>query len=497
MVKYRSYFFILIMIFPLLVNAQDYSDYRFIDSVSYQQYSQKDWKNLINTGRQGIRNGLDYYYLRMRKGIAEYETGKYIAATSDFERALDFYNNDKTAKSYKYYALIHSGKKARANRYSMVFTKTQKKELGIQIKPLGDLNLYGGYTLSNNFKENENTNLLDSDSINYSQQLLIGNQLYLHAGLSINAGSVLSFYASFSYLNLEKHERFQYRTVNFYIRSTNHQGNGSYINIFSQQTQIHDQVFSDAIQQKEAYLNAKFQLNDGWSANLFGNLLFIRTKQYLITPVISVKRDTLSYNKPNNNYMFITHQNVNYDLSANDTTFTDWVAGFNLQKDFNFIVLNLGASTSKIYADRQYQTNLSATYYPFGSFRLYGTTGFTYLHEPDAPVDEDISRYLINQTIGVQLSKHAWLEGEYIYGDLKNVNIKQGLVVFNLPDKINYTIGVKLYIFAGKHLMINLQSHLYDKSGLYFNFSGSDNSINTYSTHYQAISIIGGIKWII
>lgn len=494
---YRFYFLILILSFAFKVKTQDYSDYKAIDSLTYRQYIQQDWKPLIRNTKQAIKNGVDYYYLRMRKGIAEYETRKYFAATTDFKKALVFNKDDKTAHSYCYSSLFRSGKKTMAYKYSQVISESQKKELGIHIKTLDELYVYGGYSLSNNLSKNGNINLFTSDTTNHAEQMLIGDQVYLHTGLSFNLGSSLSIYTSFSFLNIQKQERFQYKTVNFNVRSTTHMGNGNYINLFNREIKTIDQKFNDAIKQEEVYLNAKLQLNRGWSANLFGNLLLIQTNHYNIDPVISLKQDTLSFNNQSNTYLFITHQNRNYEIYKTDTSYIDWVVGFNLQKDFGIVVLNLSASASKIFSGNQYQSTLSATYYPFKSMAFYGTTGVMYYYESGVLPGQDANRFLVNQLIGIQITKKIWVEGEYIYGDLKNTNLKQGLVVYNLPDKINYTIGAKLYIFAGNHLMINLQGCLYDKSSLYFNYSGADNLLNIYTTNYQTISIIGGIIWII
>jgi hypothetical protein len=493
----KKFLFVLIFCIPLVSVSQEFNDFRTIDSLTCQQFNNKQWKALIKTGKTGLNNEIDYYYLRIRKAIAEYETGNYFTANADFNKALKYSVNDKTAKAYKYYSLYLSGKKTMAYKSSKTYSSAQKKELKIKIKTVDNVYFFGGYAFSNNAAKNGSIDLLTTDSTNFGQQLLMGDQSYFHLGSSFNFSPSFSLFASVSFLNIKKQERFQYKTEKIYVKSTNLQGNGSYINTFGLQTKISERVYNDAIKQGEFYLNAKLQMKKGWSANLFGNLLYIQTKQYGITPVTSIKRDTLSYNKPTNTYMLINHQNTDYQIGMNDTSFMDWVVGFNLQKDFNYVVLNLGVTGSKIYFDNQYQANLSATYYPFGSFALYGTTGITYFNEPDAPIAKDASRLILMQLIGIQLAKWAWLEGEYVYGNLKNVNTKQGLVVYNLPDKINSCIGVKLYIFASHHLMINLQGLYYDKSTLYFNYSGEENSENLFNSNYQSFSIIGGIKWII
>ena len=57
-------------------SAQDIN-FKFIDSLSYKLYNNADWKELKKISRSGFKNDIDYYYLRMRSGIAYYETGNY------------------------------------------------------------------------------------------------------------------------------------------------------------------------------------------------------------------------------------------------------------------------------------------------------------------------------------------------------------------------------------------------------------------------------------
>jgi len=454
---FNKFLLVFIFCFPILLNAQNKIDYQSIDSSTYIQYINKDWKSLIQTSKLGLKNGIDYYYLRMRKGIAEFELENYFKATADFNKALALNEYDKTAKSYRYFSLLNSGKKTMAYKFSNQFSNNQKNELKINIKTVDDLTFFGGYSLSDNYRKNGSLNLLAGDTATYGEQLLMGDQMYFHLGTSLNLSPTFSLYASLSYLNIDKRERFQYLLKD----------------------EVIEQVFDDPILQTEVYLNGKLQLNKGWSLNIFSNLLFLGTTQRLASLVID------STNQEEYDYL----------ITANDTTFLDWVAGFNLQKDLNYVVIDWGGTVSKFYENQQYLTSLSATYYPFGNFKFYGKTCLIYFYEPEASFDHDASRIIFSQSLGIQLAKMIWIEGEYTLGDLKNVNMKQGLVVYNLPDKINYMAGAKLNIFVSKHVSLNIQYQFYDKSGLYINFAGANNTLYSYSTNYQTHNIIGGIKW--
>ncbi len=87
------------------------------------------------------------------------------------------------------------------------------------------------------------------------------------------------------------------------------------------------------------------------------------------------------------------------------------------------------------------------------------------------------------------------MEGEFYSGDLKNANIRQGAIVFNLPDKINYTAGLNLHIFVNQHLSVHLMYDYYDRSGAFFNNGGDEGEFAETNFDYQTHNIIGGIKW--
>ena len=64
-----------ILVALMLLPAREANSQSFIkiDSATYAQYLAGDWSTLVHEGKQAISQGVDYYYLRMRVGIAFYE----------------------------------------------------------------------------------------------------------------------------------------------------------------------------------------------------------------------------------------------------------------------------------------------------------------------------------------------------------------------------------------------------------------------------------------
>ncbi len=67
--------------------AQNSVNYKTVDEETYRFYMNGNWKDLINSGKNALKNNIDYYYLRMRIGIAYYETKRYMQAAKHFEKA--------------------------------------------------------------------------------------------------------------------------------------------------------------------------------------------------------------------------------------------------------------------------------------------------------------------------------------------------------------------------------------------------------------------------
>nr|NQU89727.1 hypothetical protein [Bacteroidota bacterium] len=100
----------LLMLQPLSTFSQEKQDFRKIDSLTYSLYQQGKWDKLITVGEKALGQGLDYYYLQIRVGIAWYEKQNYRRAIPHFEEALKFNLVDQTVLEYLYYSYLLSGR---------------------------------------------------------------------------------------------------------------------------------------------------------------------------------------------------------------------------------------------------------------------------------------------------------------------------------------------------------------------------------------------------
>ncbi len=468
-------------------------DYAHADSITYQNYLDHNWKALIANGKLALKNNIDYYYLRMRMGEAYYAQEKYALAISQLKKALAFNHQEKLASALLYEAYLQMGTKGQAYRLGMSFNKNLQQSLGVKARPVELIDVYGGYTFSNNGQKNGQTDILGPQD-DFGQQTLIGNQVYLHAGLMLHVVPSYSLYLSGSYLKIEKTSRFQYN-VNKHVKGIPVFGQDGWIlNRYYLQRRTYNESFSGYISQFEFYVNNRIFMNNGWALHFYGNLLSIRAPIVDNYHVLIGKTDTLAWQPSTGAVQTTTWIEDGMVFNQTDTSFVNWVAGIDLEKDFSMVNIHLFGTISQLGNSNQGQLGLSLFYYPLGSTSFYGKTEFIGFFESGDTYNSQ-NRVIFNQLLGVKVFKNTWLEGEYLTGDLHNANMKQGLVVYNLPEKINFIVGMNLHVFVKNHLEISLIYNYADKENRYKTSQANDQN-ETYNTlNYQTQSIIGGLKW--
>ncbi len=109
-------------------------DFRYYDQTTYAFYQDSSWQELARVGRQALREGFDYYYLRMRLGLAKMRTAHFQGAIPHFRRALAHNPSSTLAREYLVYALGQSGRRAQARAY--FDSDTGSPEMAVAVSPL-------------------------------------------------------------------------------------------------------------------------------------------------------------------------------------------------------------------------------------------------------------------------------------------------------------------------------------------------------------------------
>ncbi len=156
---------------------------------------------MIKAGEEAIELGIDYYYLRMRVGIAAYELEDYSKAISHFKKALEFNSADDTAKEYLYFAYKFLGREMEADNTAKEFSEILMQKLSYTARSgkrsfslngagsfLHDQNIISGYSY-------------DADPGYEGFQTITRSFTVLEAGIEHHAGKRTSATHALTYLS--------------------------------------------------------------------------------------------------------------------------------------------------------------------------------------------------------------------------------------------------------------------------------------------------------
>lgn len=133
-----------------MLAAQDSLLVRQIDSITYRQYLDGDYRSLTETSRAARGQGVTFYYLDYRTAIAYDALKNHAAAAAFYERALAETPDDAPLQESLYYALLLSGQQDRARLLAASFAPHVQAVTGYQTAAVDKITLAGGYLINEN-----------------------------------------------------------------------------------------------------------------------------------------------------------------------------------------------------------------------------------------------------------------------------------------------------------------------------------------------------------
>lgn len=277
-----------------------------VEQRSYQYYLNNNWKSLNRLGNQAIDHEIDYFYLRARLGIAQYERGNYLNAHRHFQKALEYNTADTLMQEYLYYSQVFAGREREAIQSTNLYDSTLQIKLKTpKHKPLQFIYVEAGQKLAE----------FDRFDFNY-----IGDMTFLHLGIGQYFNRNIYLYHGYTYLTQEF--------------------NWGYFN------------------QHQYYLKADFVLKNGWTLSPAVSAIYLEYKDNTVytffppppPPRIPPLPPPLPFNfvKP-----------FQWELY--------WLGGLQVSKNLDFAKLSLSASYSSLNYQQQLQVSPELTLYFFGS----------------------------------------------------------------------------------------------------------------------------------
>jgi hypothetical protein len=443
----------LLLLAPAGLRSQE--SYRQTETLTYRLWLDKKWDSLLIAGHRSVANGIDYYYLRTRMGLAYDAKAQSILAAWQYDKALGFNRADSFNIEKRYLALLHSNRPLDARAMESRMSQQQNERLVGKEPILSMLTVDLGYTFSNAFEKVNTSDLMGPDSL-YGESDRYGNDYFANLVLTFNVAKWFTLVAGGTYLNFAKRKNIQYSYFKDRIDTTINYVWG-YENQYSFPRVTNGYSFDYFITQNEFYLGGIVALDHGVKIFPLVRLINARYSNPQARYSSAVVMDTSYYVIGTNTYYTFPFNRVHYAVGEKDTSFYNALVSLTATRDFDFLTFGMSGSWSNLDGRDQLQAGAFITWYPLGNLDFYGNTGITMLSE------EGDGHILFSQMVGGKVTRWLWAEGDFIYGDLSNGNTANGLVVYNNTERIRYRLGAKLIVTILRDVDFSFNYQFFEK----------------------------------
>ena len=443
---YKRYFILVIVfIFTHSISFSQELNVGEVDRKTFQLYQEKNWKELIKEGKEALNQGLDFFYLRMRLGIAFYEQKNYLSAIPHFRKALTFNDEDKFAQEYYYFALLYSGQALEARKYAATLPTVTTLAWGYKPEQV-----FHSLSMQYTFSQNMDHSLLDNYTFNGNSsaegsQIILRDFHLFNVGLTHRIGKSTSVYHQYSYL---------YKDQLLYER------NATSGELFP----------SRELMQNQYYLRINTALGMGWDMAFYIHYLHV-----------SDAINTSSQGWQGGNFSGETSVRQH-----------DYVAGFQLQKQWGLIKLAFSTSFSGIREANQWQQHGAFIFYPLGNLNVYTVSGL-YHHTDHLGEPYATGYWVYQQTVGWKAWTNTWFELYGAWGQSRNFFSQNAMYVYNTPETVKNMFGANgIFSLFNHALQVRLGYHVSSLESSFYDIATQED-INIKKYNVQNIS--GGILW--
>lgn len=440
---------ILIMIFFAVrgtVFSQVEQGFVYYDSITRALYLDGSWSELTEQGKEALKKGIDYYYLRMRIGVAAYENENYARAIAHFKRALEFNSADAAASEYLYYSYLFSGRELEAGKVAGGSPAAVRRKLSYNTRsPVRSfsLNVTGSFihdgSIIDEFSPPGDPAAGGSQSVTRRYRHL-GASLEHEAGTSVllthSAGFLVKNYLYWSRENTEsklvedaRHTQFQY------------------------------------------YLSGRILVGRG--------LFAVPSLHYLN---VRVPTEAVITGRGRSSMMIEQYVHLH-----------DFAFDLALDKNTGMIRTGISAGYSNINEMQHLQGGLLLGLFPAGNLNLYSITDITRYYELFS--GSSAGRWVITQEAGFRVLPGLWIEIKGARGEMSNYAGSRAYFIYNDTNITTGWYGISVISpFRERGMELSLHYNLVLRESSIALSAGEINTgINTIESSYHQIT--GGIKW--
>lgn len=432
------------------INAQEQKlDFNTINMETYRLYVEQKWDSLIDMGKGAIKHDIDYYYLRMRVGIAYYNKKNYKKAAGHFTHALSFNQNDPVALEYLYYSKFFSGSQEQANHVRNLF----KGDLALKLPPYkGRFMEKIGIEYLYNHSMNEEL-LSDPDQVfaNLPPGIQYISRNFSNASVHLSSSISPGFTLLQTYSYLSMHNQFYYN-------------DGLY------QFEAPDQH----VYQHQYSISPRITTPGGFTIMPVFHLI----NMHFMSPVLLSQ-----------GYMGGSSQ-----IGLKYYTANDFVAGLGFKKGVGTLDLHLGALYATLNNGEQVQNRLGVTWYPKGNLNLY--MGMFMNSQVELIEGDGVLRIIPELSMGFTIAEKVWLDLKAVAGEMTNYTENNGMIVYNsysemMDKKVTFSISIPV---TEKGSLLYLGGRWTSNRSEFVPYDPITTQLTNTIT-YNTLSIYGGISW--
>jgi hypothetical protein len=421
-------------LFSAPLKAQENNDWINSDIATYRQYINMEWDSLIELGNQNINAGVDYYYLRVRMGIAYYNKQRYVRAKKHFTKALEYNPTDQVTLEYLYYSNLFFGNDYEAKIIGNQLNTARKEELGIKNRVIEGMS--ADFTYSST--PEKSIPPLISQSAAGIQQI---PRYFTNTAVTLKHMPWKRFKLMESYTFMYKNSLYSSKE------------NGS-----------SNQLYTNHILQNQFYISGVYYPAKGLQLSGAWHSIFV-----------SLPNTTVTGNGQGRQQQVTTY-----------STFSDYTYSIGALQSFGYLDFGYTYTGAELNNFKQNQHTLNVGIYPFGNLNLYALSRVIFLDDKTKPNSPAI---IFGETIGIKLGRNIWVEGHLLAGEIRNMSDYGSYIVYNDVNTLKLKTGVNVLFPFKSGLTISLRSNFHRSESTF-----TDPTIMN-KIYYTSTSITGGLSW--
>lgn len=412
---------------------------KYIDSLTYRQYLDGDFRALLETSKEALKEGIRFYYLNYRTAIAYYSMKDYVQAAAFYKKTLSETPDDQDLKAALYYSYLLSGQNENAAILARTMAPHTQAIVGYAPSKMDHILLSGGYLMNENKPESITAG--GFDSLNQYQ-----NMIFSSLGIGFRLTDRAKLKLGYQFYNT----RFKRSAASAFIMEGD-------------------------LSQHQLVAALEFFSPGDITWGFAGGYYNIESAEPTYVSA-NVPNGQSNGRLGNGNNLYNINTNVKRNTAFSVLTF------FN--KRFVYTIPEIALAYSNFGGINQFQAKGSLTYYPLGNLNFYGISAAAIVYSPDGWTKE---QYIFSQHFGVKLFDPVWLDANVSLGNHLNYISERSFVVYDTYDSIKGLAGLTLSWYL-KNTMLSAGYQWQQKEG--YAFSKSNYTTYKYNNHLINIALL-------